>query len=70
MCARSKAGLAMIPPVPEDVYAALDAAVKRFPNRWSFEAQALALARAAHLRPEDVEDFLDVADALLYPKKP
>jgi hypothetical protein len=59
----------MIPPVPEDVFAALDAAVKRCPQRWSLEAQALTLVQAPKLRPEDVEDFLDVAEALLRQKK-
>lgn len=59
----------MIPPVPEDVYAALDAAVRRCPNKWSFEAQAFALAWAPKLRPEDVEDFLDVAETLLHPNR-
>ena len=57
----------MIPPVPEDVFAALDAAVRRCPNKWSLEAQALTLVWAPRLRPEDVEDFLDVAKALLGP---
>jgi hypothetical protein len=58
----------MIPPVPEDVSAALEAAVLRCPDKWSLDAQAFVLARASSIRPEDVEDWLDVAEALLRPK--
>ena len=59
----------MIPPVPEDVFAVLEAALKRCPDKWSLDAQAFVLARASSIRPDDVEDWLDAAEALLYPKK-
>ena len=59
----------MIPPVAEDVFAALEAAVQRSPEKWSLDAQAFVIARASSIRPEDIEDWLDVAEVLLNPKK-
>jgi hypothetical protein len=59
----------MIPPVPKDVNAVFEVAVERWPLKWSLDAQAFVLARASSIRPEDVEHWLDVAQAMLHPKK-
>lgn len=51
-------------PISEVVFAAIVAAVRRFPNRWSLEAQAIAidLATAEDSTPDKVEALLDYAE--------
>ncbi len=41
------------------------AAVRMFPNRWSFEAQLVTLAAAPLLNAGNVEFFLDIAEVLV-----
>ncbi|MEO8797676.1 MAG: hypothetical protein ABI551_07320 [Polyangiaceae bacterium] len=55
----------MYPLVREDVFAALVEAVRRCPNQWSFEAQAIVISLSDWLRPEDVEESLDAAEAMV-----
>ncbi len=55
----------MHPPVREDVFAALLEAVRRCPNQWSFEAQAIVISLSAWLRSEDVVESLDAAEVIV-----
>lgn len=55
----------MYPPSYEDGFAAIVAAVRNSPNRWSFEAQLITLSVTAFLRADNVEFFLDIAEALV-----
>ena len=51
-------------PISEVVFAAIVAAVRRYPDRWSIEAQAIAIALATsgQVRPNEVEALLDYAE--------
>jgi hypothetical protein len=55
----------MYPSSHDDGFAVILAAVRMFPNRWSFEAQLLTLAAAPLLNAGNVEFFLDIAEVLV-----
>ena len=55
----------MASPHFEAVFEALVAAVRCFPNRWSEDAQILALICADLVNPDDIVAFLDFAENLV-----